>query len=347
MNVDPIFSTMRVHCYYKDIYDISLLPAGSSNSGIARQFLPDGHVIGKSHVYDEAVKKLDPSLDMKKFRDHLANGSSVKEILINTKEESKVKEKVNRVETEEEKRLVTRLRANIKRKEKAVASGKDIRLINRIQRDIDFYQERLNNYERDNDSENDSDDVVIVPQRLTPVVLESKEVSRVREELSAERMGQNRPSVIARLRNQLNELENKRQEPEPDEDEIIEESINMARPTGRVNEDNVFDHLNLLQWRDKDEQKMMPSALNKIPIQTLNEMYPVMQQLAANLRTAIADKTGAVESLNDEERMNFLFHVMAKGRDLYWQSLCDPEFCLFMIDNSQPLYTYIKRKLNR
>lgn len=185
------------------------------------------------------------------------------------------------------------------------------------------------------------------------ITQESKELSTAREQLSAERMGQNRSSVIQRLRATVNNLENSRvanrqqliERIDHIPSTIIDESINLARPTGRVTEDNLFEHLQLLQWRDKDEFKMTPNILNKIPLQTLNEMYPIMQQLAGNLKTAIADKTGAVEAMEEEDRNNFLFHVMAKGKDIYYQSLCDPDFCLYLLDNWQPLYSFMQKKL--
>ncbi len=188
------------------------------------------------------------------------------------------------------------------------------------------------------------------------ITRESRELSEAREALSAERMGQNRLSVVQQLRTKVNTLENSaarvqliraptRVEAIPTN--IINESIDLARPAGNVSEDNIFEHLQLLQWRDKDEFKMAPNNLSRIPLQTLNEMYPIMQQLAVNLRTAIADKTGAVEAMEDADRNNFLFHVMAKGKDIYYQSLCDPDFCLYLLDNWQPLYTFMCKKLNR
>ena len=130
-------------------------------------------------------------------------------------------------------------------------------------------------------------------------------------------------------------------------DDIIDESIELNKPTGSVNEDNIFDHLALLQWRDKDELKMSISQLNKIPINILNEMFPIMQTLAANFQTALANQTGAIESMEPDDRNNFLFHVIAKGREIYYQSLCDADFCLYMIDNWQPLYTFMCKKLKR
>jgi hypothetical protein len=216
----------------------------------------------------------------------------------------------------------------------------------------------------DEDEDSYSEEVEEVPSRqftTVSVPAETKELSDAREALSAERMGPNRPDVVQRLRATVNNLENANprvpvQQIRPSHintnidtlpRQVIEESIELARPTGSVTEDNVFDHLQLLQWRDKDEFKMAVSQLNKIPIQTLNEMYPIMQNLAINLRTALAAQTGAIEAMSDEDRNNFLFHVMAKGKELYYQSLCDADFCLYMLDTWQPLYSFMRKKLRR
>ena len=57
--------------------------------------------------------------------------------------------------------------------------------------------------------------------------------------------------------------------------------------------------------------------------------------------------TGAVDAMNDEQKYNFLFHVIAKGRDMYYQSLVDPDFSLYMLDQYQPLYTFLLKELRR
>jgi hypothetical protein len=167
-------------------------------------------------------------------------------------------------------------------------------------------------------------------------------LSDAREALLVEQMGDNRPHKVQQLKATISRLENIL--PLYRQDGSMR---SVKKGSGAITEDNIFDHLKLLQWRDKDEIKMSIQQLNKIPIQTLNEMFPIMQTLATNLRNALASQTGAIEAMEEDDRNNFLFHVIAKGKDIYYQSLCEADFCLYMLDTWQPLYTFICKKLKR
>jgi hypothetical protein len=110
--------------------------------------------------------------------------------------------------------------------------------------------------------------------------------------------------------------------------------------------DYVFRILPNLQWRDRDEFKMTASAINNISMNDLIRIFPVMNQLADDLDRAVSASTGALESLTPDEKRNFLFHVIAKGETMYYQSIADPDFCLYMLDQYQPLYTMMKKKVD-
>jgi hypothetical protein len=109
-------------------------------------------------------------------------------------------------------------------------------------------------------------------------------------------------------------------------------------------QDNVFMTLISLQWRDKDEEIMKPTRLNNIAVSDWIKIFPTMKQLADDLRRCVSDMTGALESMTEEERYNFLFHVIAKGETMYYQSIADPDFCLYLLDQYQNLYSMIVKK---
>ena len=396
MEVSPILETNRIHCFYRETYDLNLLPLGASQSGLMRTKMPSADIcVGESNTYDELIKKYDKSVNFLELRNSWVTGKKVplSDITVTVEEKKKDETKITMSDNaaSQIRRINERIRKLESQKEKLQSNNAPLRKIQRIDRRINWarqdLQDIINREERlvrnitgsqtqtvqpvnsnqsysNDDEEEDSysEEVEEVPSRqftIVSVPTETKELSDAREALSAERMGPNRPDVVQRLRATVNNLENANPRVPVQQmrssktfmgtlpRQVIEESIELAGPTGSVDEDNVFDHLQLLQWRDKDEFKMAVSQLNKIPIQTLNEMYPIMQNLAINLRTALAAQTGVIEAMSDEDRNNFLFHVMAKGKELYYQSLCDADFCLYMLDTWQPLYSFMRKKLRR
>lgn len=119
---------------------------------------------------------------------------------------------------------------------------------------------------------------------------------------------------------------------------------NMSTVTPASN-DMVFDSMISLGWRDKDEGLMNISALNRIPSDRLLTIFPTMVKMSDDLFIDIHDKTGALDDAEPEDKYNFLFHVIAKGEAMYCQTIVDPDFCLYLLDQYQPLYTYMKKKL--
>lgn len=112
-----------------------------------------------------------------------------------------------------------------------------------------------------------------------------------------------------------------------------------------ANEEQVFNAMLSLNWRDKDEAILTSQALNRVANDVLASAFPTMIGLADNLFLAIRDHTGALDDMETDERYNFLFHVIAKGNAMYYQTIADPDFCMYLLDQYQPLYTFMKKKL--
>ena len=116
----------------------------------------------------------------------------------------------------------------------------------------------------------------------------------------------------------------------PDEKKMSDQDIN-----------NCFAWLQRIGWKDKDESTMRNNRVVSHGYDIKN-IYNTMFYLSNDLYNSISKITGAIDAMNDESKYNFLFHVISKGRDMYYQSLVDPEFALYMLDQYQPLYTYMK-----
>lgn len=118
----------------------------------------------------------------------------------------------------------------------------------------------------------------------------------------------------------------------------------LRRKSSNISTDEVFALLEKLQWRDKDEYIMKPETLlNKINANKIISMYPIMKDLASDLNTALQNTKLLPPNITEDELNNFLFHVIAKGKDMYYNTIADPEFCLYMLEQHQPLYTWMKK----
>lgn len=126
---------------------------------------------------------------------------------------------------------------------------------------------------------------------------------------------------------------------------LTEEKSSVQASTAPATNDQVFDAMTSLGWRDKDEGLMNITSLNRISSSNVIGIFTTMKKLADELFLAIHEKTGALDDAEPEDKYNFLFHVIAKGEAMYFQTIADPEFCLYMLDQYQPLYTYMKKKL--
>jgi hypothetical protein len=105
-----------------------------------------------------------------------------------------------------------------------------------------------------------------------------------------------------------------------------------------------FKWLHKLDWKDKDELIMRRNRISSYGYD-LNTIYITLLHLSNELYSSIKNITGAVDVMTEEQKYNFLFHVISKGKDMFYSILADPEFCLYMLDEYQPLYTYLREVL--
>lgn len=125
---------------------------------------------------------------------------------------------------------------------------------------------------------------------------------------------------------------------------VIDETLSAADlPQDEIS--NVFTQLMVLDWCEKDEGIRNRNTLFRMTKENIAKCFPIMIRLANDLYVAISATTGALAGFTVEERYNFLFHVIAKGEMMYYQTVDDPEFCLYMLEQYQPLYTYMRKEM--
>lgn len=109
----------------------------------------------------------------------------------------------------------------------------------------------------------------------------------------------------------------------------------------------MFQWLANLHWADRDEMTMPDNILRVYDVFKVSSYMMNMIILAKNFLKLIEAKTGALASLSHEQKYNFAFHVIAKGDNFYYNSLIDPDFCLYLLpDQYQPLYSFMKKKIS-
>ena len=113
--------------------------------------------------------------------------------------------------------------------------------------------------------------------------------------------------------------------------------------------DELFTMLTTLHWRDRDEQVMSVSSLNRVDLMKLRGLVGTMKKMADELRQSIQSSTGALDDMDEEEVYNFLFHIIAKGEQFYLMACTESDMCMYLLGDTppqyQPLYTFIKKKL--
>ena len=105
--------------------------------------------------------------------------------------------------------------------------------------------------------------------------------------------------------------------------------------------ETVFINMGLIRWLDKDEGKCSINNLRNIT-DDIKSIYLGMKKLADELYNAMKVVTGALDDLDDGTRYDFLFHVIAKGETMYYQSIADPEFATYLLDQCMPLHECMK-----
>jgi hypothetical protein len=108
-----------------------------------------------------------------------------------------------------------------------------------------------------------------------------------------------------------------------------------------LNENDLFDLISVMQWVDLDERKMSISDVKKIQKTKLKLVFNTMKHFSIKLKNAILTVSNSLESMDEENMYNILFHIIAKGKTFYHQIIANPDFCLYIFDHYQPLYTYM------
>jgi hypothetical protein len=107
--------------------------------------------------------------------------------------------------------------------------------------------------------------------------------------------------------------------------------------------DRLFQLLNQLNWKDRDEEIMQQSRIKRVNIAELKSYTLVIDEFASNLSNVLkAHSPNIFRDMSDTQITDFLWHIVAKGKVFYDACMSDPEFCLYLIDQYQPLNTMIK-----
>ena len=114
-----------------------------------------------------------------------------------------------------------------------------------------------------------------------------------------------------------------------------------------MSRDEMFKQLSKLHWRDKDELKMTRSALTRLPRkkEELRTLFNTMLNYASELSQIINAKI-TLPNLTHEEEYDFLFHILAKGEEFYNAVKQDPDMCLYLIEQCQQLYMFLKAEVS-
>ena len=339
MEATQIFGNSAIYCFYQSAQSIRTLPTGSSASAAPSSYPTNYNICPMTISYDSHLENYDPSLTLDGIRDRLIAGVPIEDLTLTTMD---VPIQIQFTFTEQHK--IDGYRRDIKLLVDKKNKLTNERSINNINRRISTIHRNLAHYIKETEKKHFLKQAPKIVVKVVPK--EPKEVSNVREELSAERMGRNRPDVINQLKNTLTRLESLNSSINAASESLANyESSPVHKNKYPMVENTLFEKLQILRWADKDEVRMTKTSLNKFSEEIISGMYHLMTSMAERLREAIGLKTGVLENMNESGRNNFLFHAIAKGRDFYYQSLADPEFCLYLVDNWQPLHTYMSEKL--
>ncbi len=96
-----------------------------------------------------------------------------------------------------------------------------------------------------------------------------------------------------------------------------------------------------LRWRDKGESICAKSTLQNLMKTQLHFVITHIHEYAKNLKDVINPELFA--DFTEENKNNFLYHIVAKGSQFYNACIIDPDFCLYLLSSMefQSLYTYM------
>lgn len=345
----PILRSGVFFVSYKSNYDLRILPVTYTNIPTS-YILPKKKVTAPKTEYHEWLQSLaeepDAVYDFKELRKELIEkGQITKKIRSTVASSAAIEEHL----TEVEQKVVDDIRAKIS------AIDGQIRNINSSIRNTRGYAAKraLRNQ------------IIDLKQQRKEVVKELRLAHKKLTEASTKAntiavlMSASQPPAISDY------SDDDEVDPEDDAEEVVLEDgdeVKVALKTNPIPEpepepvdtndpriiaqqtENVFAAMTSINWRDKDEAKMSSSTLGKVQARTWVQIFPRMKKMADELFFAIHEKTGALDDAPENQRYDFLFHVIAKGESMYYQSIADPEFCIYLLDNYQPLYTMIGAK---
>jgi len=333
MDAPQIFGQEYVYCFYANASMVDLLPVGSTKNQIPtdRPYNKDEYA-GRQTLYEKSIGNYDPCTTIEQIRKHLIDEVSFPaDMFIRTFERpwqiSYTESEVNTINKYKEE-----IKKYTMKKNKAATETSKRLFTRRVERCYSNLADYMKSLEKKyievkkTMMANASVKVTPTPNTSTnSSTTSSTNSSIITKKVSNPSTAEVRPPV---------------EEFESDEEETatkVEEAV--------MTEAEVFTQLQNLRWADKDEREMRITNLNPIAIHKLVSMFPIMETLANNLRISLAEKTGVIENMSDNDRNNFLFHVIAKGKNMYYQSMVDADFCLYLVDNWQPLYTFMSKKI--
>lgn len=128
---------------------------------------------------------------------------------------------------------------------------------------------------------------------------------------------------------------------EGDIDDIDLTKMNYADIKHLINE--FFSDVANVNCQDIDVRRMTSESFyQSISKFTLGLHIDVMQILVHDLEVSINVKSNILNEIDETKKKNFLYHTLFKGKEFYYSTLQDPEFCLYAIDLAQPIYEFIK-----
>lgn len=334
MNTKPILNAQRVQCYYHSSYDLSDIAQRGQNLANSHKEPTGQHPpVGHDDTYEKTIANYDPSVDFLSLRNRWVRGEEVSpdEVCIN-----KPPPVVKEVElTSDQKSKISRYEYDIRRLRKKIESltlAGGIANTNRI--------ERFKTYIRQNEKIISSIKNGTVQTVAAPLL---KGEYSDDEDFDSE--GDDSDGIEVSAPQQVYSVPSRIPVDSVPSSHSSSHSSTSPSPSKNVDEDYVFDRLARLNWTDRDEHVLNKTAVNKLTPDEIRLMMPIMDKLAADLHAAISNKTGILEEMQEDDRMNFLYHVIAKGKTIYFESCIDPDFCLHMVDLWQPLHDYMRNKV--
>lgn len=99
-------------------------------------------------------------------------------------------------------------------------------------------------------------------------------------------------------------------------------------------------------WPDQDERPATNEDLSRLTDNQWMNILPHMMAMAKDIYQTLNPVTGALDAMTEDERFDFAFSLIAKGRQMYDSINDTHEFALYLFDQYQPMFSMLKKKLN-